>query len=193
MRRKDAYWKSSASDQWFTPEPFYRNMEKIFGKFELDVCACEESNKAPHFFGLPDTDSLTQKWHPYKKCWMNPPYGRAIAKFMKKALYESMLGCEVVCLVPARIDTRWWYDSIWLKRCDIYFIKGRIRFVESSAMRRKRMRGNLALLLKGEPIKAEPSAAGFPCAIIHYHQIAEGDQRIGHLTNKGEVLYNIKR
>jgi site-specific DNA-methyltransferase (adenine-specific) len=29
---------------------------------------------------------------------------------MKKAYDESQLGALVVCLVPARTDTKWWHD-----------------------------------------------------------------------------------
>jgi hypothetical protein len=54
---------------------------------------------------------------------MNPPYGRDIGKWMKKA-YES--GATVVCLVPARTDTKWWHD--YAMKGKITFIKGRLKF-----------------------------------------------------------------
>lgn len=37
---------------------------------------------------------------------MNPPYGQAIEHWMKKAFESSRSGALVVCLVPARTDTR---------------------------------------------------------------------------------------
>jgi hypothetical protein len=58
---------------------------------------------------------------------MNPPYGREIGKWIKKAYEESLNGCTVVCLLPSRTDTRWFWDYI-LGKAEIRFIKGRLKF-----------------------------------------------------------------
>ena len=57
---------------------------------------------------------------------MNPPYGRTIKSWMKKAYEESLKGVTVVCLVPSRTDTIWWHD--YAVKGDIEFIKGRLKF-----------------------------------------------------------------
>lgn len=57
---------------------------------------------------------------------MNPPYGREIGHWMKKAYESSLTGAVVVCLVPARTDTKWWHD--YAMKGDIEFIKGRLKF-----------------------------------------------------------------
>lgn len=62
---------------------------------------------------------------------MNPPYGRSIGLWMAKAYEESMRGALVVCLVPARTDTRWWHD--YAMKGEIRLYKGRIRFVGAKA------------------------------------------------------------
>jgi hypothetical protein len=54
---------------------------------------------------------------------MNPPYGRDIGKWMKKA---SESDATVVCLVPARTDTKWWHD--YAMKGEITFIRGRLKF-----------------------------------------------------------------
>lgn len=54
--------------------------------------------------------------------WMNPPYGRTIGDWMRKAYESAQAGALVVCLVPARTDTVWWHD---------YAIKGQIRFIRA--------------------------------------------------------------
>lgn len=68
------------------------------------------------------------------KVWMNPPYGRTIGQWMKKA-YESATTSPVdglpdadlvVCLVPARTDTAWWHD--YAMKGEIRFIRGRLKF-----------------------------------------------------------------
>ena len=59
--------------------------------------------------------------------FMNPPYGRHIGKWIKKAYLESKKGGTwVVCLVPARTDTKWWWD--YCIKGEIRFLKGRIKF-----------------------------------------------------------------
>ena len=58
---------------------------------------------------------------------MNPPYGRQIGKWMEKAYKESLSNADiVVCLVPARTDTKWWHD--WALKGKVIFVKGRLKF-----------------------------------------------------------------
>ncbi len=64
---------------------------------------------------------------------MNPPYGREIGKWMKKAYEESRdNGALVVCFVPARVDTEWWHRYA-AKATDIRFPKGRVKFEGATA------------------------------------------------------------
>ena len=59
---------------------------------------------------------------------MNPPYGRAIGKWVEKAYRESLNGAVVVCLIPSRTDTRYWHNYIFPYAADIKFLKGRLKF-----------------------------------------------------------------
>lgn len=113
---------SSKTDLHATPQDFFDTLDKEF-KFGTDVCALPDNAKCESFF-TPEQDGLKQAWTGV--CWMNPPYGREIGFWMKKA-YESMLeGATVVCLVPSRTDTRWWHD--YAMKGQIRFIKGRLKF-----------------------------------------------------------------
>ena len=57
----------------------------------------------------------------------NPPYGRELAKWVKKAYEESRKpNTKVVMLIPARTDTRWFHDYCVKGR--IEFLKGRLKF-----------------------------------------------------------------
>jgi len=69
-------------------------------------------------------DGLSQEW--YGSVWMNPPYGKTIGLWMKKAYESSCAGVKVVCLVPARTDTAWWHD--YAMKGSIEFIRGRLKF-----------------------------------------------------------------
>ncbi|KLT73269.1 adenine methyltransferase [Neisseria arctica] len=114
---------SSKTDLWATPQDFFDNLNEEFG-FELDVCALPENAKCEKYF-TPENDGLKQDWT--GTCWMNPPYGREIGKWMKKAYESSLTGnATVVCLVPARTDTKWFHD--FAMKGEVRFIKGRLKF-----------------------------------------------------------------
>lgn len=114
---------SSKSEMWETPQELFDNLNAEF-HFTVDVCATKDNAKCEKFF-TPETDGLKQEWTGV--CWCNPPYGRGIVKWMKKA-YESR--ATVVCLVPARTDTKWFHDFV-LGKAEIRFIRGRLKFGNS--------------------------------------------------------------
>lgn len=57
---------------------------------------------------------------------MNPPYGRGIGAWVKKAYETAQEGTPVVCLLPARTDTQWWQD--YCTRGLVHFVRGRLKF-----------------------------------------------------------------
>jgi hypothetical protein len=87
------------------------------------VCATAANATCPRYFTQSD-DGLAQSWGGV--CWMNPPYGTGIGAWMRTAYESSLLGATVVCLVPARTDTRWWRDIATLG--EVRFLPGRVRF-----------------------------------------------------------------
>lgn len=116
---------TSNTDLWATPQEFFDGLNKEFG-FTLDVCATKENAKCAKFYTKED-DGLCKNWHG-EVCWMNPPYGREIGKWVKKASEtNSYFGNTIVCLLPARTDTKWFHDYIYGKT-EIRFLKGRLKF-----------------------------------------------------------------
>lgn len=61
--------------------------------------------------------------------WCNPPYGREISSWVKKAYEESQKEYNdfVLMLLPARTDTKWWWEYVQGK-ATLFFIKGRVKF-----------------------------------------------------------------
>jgi phage N-6-adenine-methyltransferase len=114
---------SSATDEHPTPRKFFDECVREFGGFDLDPCATAESAKAPRFFTKAD-DGLAQEW--CGRVWMNPPYGRTIGTWMRKAYESAQAGCMVVCLVPSRTDTAWWHD--YAMKGSVRFLRGRLKF-----------------------------------------------------------------
>lgn len=115
---------SSKKEDWATPDKLFEELSLEFGPFDLDPCATKKNARAKRFFTKRE-DGLTRRWAP-SKVWLNPPYGRQIGSWIKKAWEESQKGALVVCLLPARTDTDWWHN--YVKRGEIRFLKGRLKF-----------------------------------------------------------------
>lgn len=140
---------SSASDEWATPGDLFAVLDREFG-FTLDAAATAENAKCARFFTKED-DSLSQDWaaeaavgigdatanaHSARGAvWLNPPYSRGLqAAFLQKARHESgkFRGPTVVCLIPARTDTKVWHETIF-GQAEVRFFKGRLRFGDAEA------------------------------------------------------------
>lgn len=113
---------SSKTPEWSTPDDLFGELNEIF-HFDLDACASESNAKCRRYF-TEEQNALTRRW--LGTVWMNPPYGRVIAEFMRKAYEESLAGATVVCLVPSRTDTDWWHR--YAKRGQIIYLRGRLKF-----------------------------------------------------------------
>lgn len=118
----DGYMNASKTEEWETQKEFFNKLNEEF-HFTLDVCATRENAKCSRFITKQD-NALNLDWN--GTCWMNPPYGRQIKVWMKKAFNESLKGNTVVCLVPSRTDAGWWHD--YAMKGEIRFIRGRLKF-----------------------------------------------------------------
>lgn len=145
-----------------TPWPVFLEQTKGY-RVLLDVCATRNNTKVGlalgHYY-TKDDDGLAQDWAgdllklsnraafldvrdlPVA-CWMNPPYGREIERWVQKAVKECWKGATVIALLPARPGPRWfgWVWSYtaqrprrWVKA--LRFLPGRIQFdgMPTSAM-----------------------------------------------------------
>src|SRR3990167_2147282 len=95
--RNDGRWHSRGSD-WATPQGLFDELDREF-HFTLDVCASDWNAKCKRYFTeeIIDTNKLVTSKSAGENglvltwgkniCWMNPPYGKALNDWMKKA-YE---------------------------------------------------------------------------------------------------------
>ena len=121
---KDVMW-SSKTGEWETPQDLFDELDEQF-RFTLDVCATHENTKVPDNFFTKLEDGLNQDWGG-NICWMNPPYGRGIDKWIRKAFSASLKpNTKVVCLLPSRTDTKWFHS--YCAKGEIWFLKGRLKF-----------------------------------------------------------------
>ena len=116
---------SSKSEEWETPQELYDYLNLDY-KFTLDPCATHKTAKCEKYYTKED-DGLNKSWEG-ETVFMNPPYGRDIKRWIKKAYEEGQKpGTVVACLIPSRTDTKYWHDYC-MKAWKIYFIKGRLKF-----------------------------------------------------------------
>jgi len=116
---------SSETNEWATPQDFFDKLNKQFN-FTLDPCATKENAKCAKFFTQED-DGLAQDWSG-ERVFCNPPYGRGLKDWVRKAHEESKKGALVVMLIPARTDTSYWHDYIVGGGADIRYLRGRLKF-----------------------------------------------------------------
>lgn len=97
-----------ANDEWETPGWLIEHARRVFGEFELDVCATAQNKKAMLYLskarqsGLADESPWDIKW------WCNPPYSN-IGPWCEKAKTAEAPG---VMLLPCDHSTRWWQSGV---------------------------------------------------------------------------------
>lgn len=112
----------SKNQEYETPTELFQELNNEFN-FSLDVCADSTNYKVANYFTKED-DALMKDW--LGTCWMNPPY-KDVKKWIIKAYEESVKNnCVVVCLIPARTNTKWWHN--YCMKGEIRFINGRPKF-----------------------------------------------------------------
>lgn len=149
---------SSKKMDYCTPQDFFDGLNQEF-HFTLDAAATDKSAKCPVYY-TPETDGLTNPWNiAGGAVFCNPPYGREIGKWVRKAYEEAQNGTTIVMLLPARPDTTYFHDYIY-ERAEIRFIRGRLMFTDEN--------GEPPRNKKGKPMKAP-----FPSMVVIYRAKGE--------------------
>ena len=149
----------AANDNWATPREVFEPLNAEFC-FTLDPCCRPHTAKCAKFY-TPDEDGLSQDWS-QDVVFMNPPYGRLIGKWMKKAFEEAQAGAIIVCLVPARTDTRWWHQYC-MKSSEIRFFNRRIGFLAAN----------------DNAVLGSKANATFPSAVVVFRPNVSGNPKFG--------------
>jgi phage N-6-adenine-methyltransferase len=108
--------------EWTTPDSVFKPLDDEF-HFTLDVCATPENAKCQQFF-TKEQNALQQEWTGI--CWMNPPYGKDMKKWVRKAWDAAGKGATVVSLLPARTNSNYWHDYCF--KGEVRFLRGYIKF-----------------------------------------------------------------
>lgn len=113
---------------WATPPEVFEPLHEEF-KFTLDACATPENAKLPRYY-TEEQNGLEQSWAG-ERVFMNPPYGREIYPWTRKARDSGVL---VVGLLPASCDLAWWHEDV-VGRAEVRYIRGRVRFLTDGPYR----------------------------------------------------------
>lgn len=116
---------------WETPPEVFDLLHTEFA-FTLDPCATAATAKCPKFF-TEEQNGLEQSWAG-ERVFMNPPYGREVYAWTKKARQEAERGTLVVGLLPASSDLAWWHNDVD-GRADVRYLRGRVRFLTGGPYR----------------------------------------------------------
>lgn len=138
----------SQSKHWATPKQLYADLDNEF-HFDFDPCPFQHE-PAP-LFG--NSDGLSEPWG--NRTFCNPPYGREIGFWVKKAYDESQKGKLVVLLIPSRTDTKWWHRYV-MKADEIRFLEGRLHFNDA------------------------PTGAPFPSCVVVFRHVPECSENDKH-------------
>jgi phage N-6-adenine-methyltransferase len=157
MNEKRGYMLPSKGDEWETPWPLFK---VLMDEFKIDCDAAATYDNTCMRSGYIGKEHNQGKGalgpHPWthfgSRFFLNPPHSQ-IDIFIRRAYVESQLGAVVVCLIPARTETRWWHDCV-MKADEIRFIRGRIRF-----------------RLQGKPAK---NTSTFPSCVVVFPMIRPG-------------------
>lgn len=132
---------SSQKQDWRTPRDLFDRLHKEH-RFTLDGAAHADNHLLPRWWGPGGEveDFLTttpEQWHD-QRIWLNPPYGRIQAAFIRKAvrMVKADLSVRCVMLLPARTDTKVFHECLWDTSLQatrnwvesLYFLKGRLKF-----------------------------------------------------------------
>lgn len=142
---------SSNSNEWATPQPFFDALNAEFG-FTLDAAATAENAKCERYYSEAD-NAILQDW--VGTVWLNPPYGRGIGKWIRKAWESSQEGATVVVLMPVRSDTPYWHDQV-MRASEVRLVRGRLRFTG------------------GPKENSQSHNAPFPCCVVVFKPFCEG-------------------
>lgn len=122
MEANSILLQRAVTDVWATPQWLFDALDKEFG-FTLDPCSDGANAKCDRYF-TPAENGLMRDWGT-ETVFMNPPYSE-VDDWMRKAYGAAQGGATVVCLIPARTDTRWWHK--YAMKAEVRFIRGRLKF-----------------------------------------------------------------
>jgi hypothetical protein len=112
---------NALKEEWLTPPWLLARL----GEFDLDPCSPSDARRpwpiAKLHFSIED-NGLNKEW--FGRVWLNPPYGSKLSIWVKRLAHHG----NGLALIPARTDTKAFFDFVWGTASAILFFRGRLRF-----------------------------------------------------------------
>jgi len=125
--------------EWLTPPEII----EALGPFDLDPCSpVKRPWDTAELYYTEDDDGLSHSWESHR-IWMNPPYSREAAKWMKRMAEHD----NGIALLFARTETRLFFNHVWGKASALLFIEGRLHFHYVDGTRAKANSGAPSVLI----------------------------------------------
>jgi len=136
LRATHARKATGGSDTWRTPEAVLERVRRI-APIDLDPCTSKANPVLARHWLTEREDGLVGSWasavRPGSLVYVNPPYSSAAAWATKVAEEARENALEIVSLVAARPDSRWFYRLVWDTAQAVCFWRGRLRFVGATS------------------------------------------------------------
>jgi hypothetical protein len=140
---------SSAKSDWQTPSHVLELVRRV-APIALDPCTTVDNPVGAMEWAIPvvrmempegaHIDGLSFDWATVAArlgglIYCNPPYGRDVFEWTRRCCVAGCCGADVIALLPARTDTKWWhYDCIpGATASAVCFWRGRLTFVGAPA------------------------------------------------------------
>jgi len=125
MKGRDVLF-SKDIQTYSTPQELFDWVDSVF-HFTVDVCADKSNHKCSKYYNE-ETNGLLQSWSD-EVAWCNPPYSETKPWILKGVESIETTECKtVVYLIPARVETKIWQETIAPFASKIIFLKGRLKF-----------------------------------------------------------------
>lgn len=127
---------TSDNPAWNTPQEILTLLHAGWPDgVDLDPCHNDGSIVDARFTYAEEQDGLAHSWDVPRAnglVYVNPPYGKPLPMWADKVQAERSDARNIVVLVPARTDTRWWRTMTDRARY-VIFLAGRLRFLGAPA------------------------------------------------------------
>lgn len=164
------------SDSWLTPP----EITEALGPFDLDPCAAPEPrpwSTAGRHIAWPE-NGLTAVWPADVRVWLNPPYSRDAAAWMRRLAAHG----RGTALVFARTETSWFAETVWQRASAALFLYGRIHFHLPSGRRARFNAGAPSVLAAYGSYDTERLRdCGLPGTFVQWQAKAPGESLQGSL------------
>jgi hypothetical protein len=128
-----------------TPGYVLDPVRAALGRIELDPCTTPENPVgAERFYALPQ-DGAALPWDA-ATIFVNPPYGKARERWVRRCVRAAVEGRRVVLLIPAATDTRIFQDAM-ASALSVVFLRGRVKFEVLRPNRRRAAASHPSALL----------------------------------------------